>query len=705
MRRLRTLHLLSLPLLSSAAFFGLGGEWPDDINPSTFNGRTVPPLTALNGSHFDDKVKSGHWLVEFYSPYCSHCQAFAPTYKTLYEYYYTQEPVPQAEGSASGGDDDLNSFSRYYDFRFAKVDCVANADLCSIKDVKSFPTIRFYKDGAIMKEALGTKDLKFMSNGVEDVLESIRPGSRPQGGPVLPKVGATSAEAVPANAPVAATTTYGGRGDRTTVAATRLPVTGPHGTPNPFGKSTPLNAENFQRLVTNTRDPWFIKFYMPWCHHCQDMAPNWQGMARQMEGRLNVGEVNCEADRRLCKVAEIKGYPTIIFFRGEERLHYDGLRGLGDLITYANEAVSVCDGVKSVSEAEFDEMEKTEDVIFLYFYDHATTNEDFAALDRLPMSLVGHAKLVKTDDPVLAKRYKISTWPRLIVSRDSKQKTYPGLSPKDMRDKHRVVNWMKANWLPLVPELTAGNAREIMDHHFVVLGILNRDRPDELWSAKREIKNAAVEWITKEENAFRLELEDLRQAKQLRIEEAKDRGNDRAMRAANQIHINMNDIERPRVHFAWVDGVFWERWIKTTFGVNVVRDGEKVVVNDEDNKRYWDLTTFGNPIVPSRTSILETLPRIVANPPKLSPKSTTTALGHVWWVIRGQIYEHPIISACLSVVVVVAMFLWSRKIQVLPWRSLGGERGYGYFKVGMGEKGSSPMDGLLGVGGQQGKKD
>ena len=96
----------------------------------------------------------------------------------------------------------------------------------------------------------------------------------------------------------------------------------------------------------------------------------------------------------------------------------------------------------------------------------------------------------------------------------------------------------------------------------------------------------------------------------------------------------MDDIERKEVGFAWVDGVFWERWIKTTFGVAPVSiGGEKVVVNDEENKRYWDVTMTGNPIVPSRTSILETLPRIVANPPKIGPKSTTTALGHVWWVM------------------------------------------------------------------------
>ena len=149
----------------------------------------------------------------------------------------------------------------------------------------------------------------------------------------------------------------------------------------------------------------------------------------------------------------------------------------------------------------------------------------------------------------------------------------------------------------------------------------------------------------------------------------------------------MDDIARKEVGFAWVDGVFWERWIRTTFGISV-RDGEKVVVNDEDYKRYWDNTMTGNPIVPSRTSILETLPRIVANPPKISPKSTTTALGHVWWVLRGQMFEHPILFSVIALVL-IGLMVWSKRAM---WRS-DKAKGYGYFKVG--EKGG-PMDGLLG---------
>lgn len=433
----------------------------------------------------------------------------------------------------------------------------------------AWPTVTWFKDGKVMKKSVGVKSLPDMSKWLEEILESIRPGSRPASGPNLPKVDEHEAPAQPSIAPVASSTSRG---------LLKTP-TKAKPTANPSGTSVSLTGESFQKLVTTTQDPWFVKFYAPWCHHCQAMGPSWAEMAREMQGSLNIGEVNCDVEKHLCKDAKVKGYPTILFFKGGERVEYNGLRGLGDLITYAKKAVGAGSGIEDVDMKSFRKMEETEEVIFMYFYDHATTSEDFAALERLTLSLIGHGRLVKTNDPELFKQFKISTWPRLMVSRDSKPVYYPHIAPKDMRDYRQILNWMKTVWQPLVPELTASNAQEIMSNSIVVLGILSRARSDEFVIAKREMKNAAMEWIDREAHFRKLERQELRDAKQLRMEEARDRGDDRALSRARGTRIILDD--KPEVKFAWVDGVFWERWVKTTYGIDV-RDGEKVIISDED---------------------------------------------------------------------------------------------------------------------------
>lgn len=461
------------------------------------------------------------------------------------------------------------------------MDCIANADKCQALNVEAFPTFTLYHKGEKVESFTGKKSIEGLSKFIEDKLEQIKPGSRPQDGLQLPKPGDTKVDTVAApHKPKDKPEAKAEAPEEKVPSVMPKRPSGP--VPNPQGTSIPLTAESFQKLVTNSHVPWFIKFYTPWCSHCQAMAASWQQMARDMKGVLNVGEVNCETEQRLCKDARVGSFPTIYFFRGGERVEYHGLRGLGDLVNYARKAADVVgNGVQYVDAATFKEMEETEDVIFLYFFDKATTSEDFAALDRLTLSLVGRARLVKTDSDVLAQRFRISTWPRLLVSRNGKASYYSALAPKDMRDFRQVLSWMESVWLPIVPELTAENAREILDGKYVVLGILSRLRSDEFVQDKKELKNAALEWMEKQTKLFQLERQELRDAKELRIEEAEDRNDHRALRAAKNRQITIRESDKKQVVFAWVDGIFWDRWLRTTYGIDV-RNGERVIINDED---------------------------------------------------------------------------------------------------------------------------
>ena len=461
-----------------------------------------------------------------------------------------------------------------------------------------------YKNGEFAEKYSGEKSIEAFSHYVEEKLEQIKPGSRPREGPNLPKPGASnvdrSAQPEKTHAKDKDSAAGAAAGEKhndkaaalssstdTAMLSSETAKTGrtkeivkTEPAPNPQGTSIPLTAESFQKLVTTTQDSWFIKFYAPWCSHCQALAPTWAQMSKEMAGQLNIGEVNCDAEPRLCKDARVKAYPTIYFFRGGERVEYERLRGLGDLLSFTRKALD--SDVKYVDASAFKEMEETEEVIFVFFFDHATTSEDFQALDRLTLSLIGHAKIVKTDSALLAERFKISTWPRLLVSRDGRPSYYTALAPKDMRDFRRVLTWMQSVWLPIVPEMTASNALEILSGRFVVLGMLTRSRPDDFMQSKRELKNAALEWMDKQTQLFQLERQEMRDAKQLRIEEAEDRNDQRGLRQAKSRVIGIREEDfRKGVGFAWVDGVFWERWLRTTYGVDVSK-GERVIINDED---------------------------------------------------------------------------------------------------------------------------
>ncbi|KAK4130175.1 thioredoxin-like protein [Trichocladium antarcticum] len=694
------MRLLNLSLLFGVAASAVASP-VDEVEDGTpvatfFNGKQVPPMLELTPENWDkEKTASRFLMVKHYSPYCEHCIDFAPTFQTMYEFYYTSTP-----GGSAPKDVD---FTTFYDFRFGDINCIAYNDLCSAHNIRSWPSTVLYENGEPIVTFKGGKSMSLLSASVEETLERAKPGTRPTavelpepGDKSWPKIQQTStaapelaktseADATQPALPADAQAT----GQAVITYNPPVPkVTTPKSTPNPDGASVPLTAEKFRSQVTTTQDPWFIKFYAPWCHHCQAMAPGWEQLAKEMKGRLNIGEINCDAEPKLCKDTGIRGYPSIVFFSGGQRAEYNGLRGLGDFIQYADKAIDLASGVLDVDAKSFKALEQKEEVIFLYFYDHATTTEDFMAIDRLSLSLIGRAKLARTRDPQLYDRFKITTWPRLVASREGRPTYYTPLTPREMRDTRMLLDWMKSVWLPLVPELTASNAREIMDGKIVVLGILNREDQDSFQSAIREMKSAANEWADKQIQLFQLERQELRDGKQLRIEEAQDRNDERALRNAKNIRIDMRRSDRKEVTFAWVDGAFWQRWIRTTYGIDA-KDGERVIINDEDARRYWDQTSTGNPIVPSRTSILETINKVTANPPKIKPKLTISALEKIFFDIKVTFQDHPYLSAGCVLGIAFGCLSWFRgRIR----RTRGG-----HFKVEDAVKEhKAPMLGLVG---------
>lgn len=62
----------------------------------------------------------------------------------------------------------------------------------------------------------------------------------------------------------------------------------------------------------------------------------------------------------------------------------------------------------------------------------------------------------------------------------------------------------------------------------------------------------------------------------------------------------------------------------------------------------------------SRTSILETIPLVIANPPKLSPKSTVGSIESAFFFTRSFISDHPIIFVLLLIISVAAVTFLAR---------------------------------------------
>ena len=108
---------------------------------------------------------------------------------------------------------------------------------------------------------------------------------------------------------------------------------------NPDGEVLVLDRDLF--ISTLPKGPAFIKFFAPWCGHCKMLAPVWKQLARQMQNKLTIAEVNCDDNSALCKSQNIEGYPTLIYFDSNGvKSEYNGGRKIDQLKVFVEKAAA-----------------------------------------------------------------------------------------------------------------------------------------------------------------------------------------------------------------------------------------------------------------------------------------------------------------------------------------------------------------------------
>ncbi|KAL6074441.1 Protein disulfide-isomerase A6 [Balamuthia mandrillaris] len=83
------------------------------------------------------------------------------------------------------------------------------------------------------------------------------------------------------------------------------------------GRVEVLTSANFTEHVSD--GTWLVKFFVPWCGHCNAMAGSWRELAASAnEHGFRVAEVDCTAAEDVCALMSIEGYPTIFYFNGKK---------------------------------------------------------------------------------------------------------------------------------------------------------------------------------------------------------------------------------------------------------------------------------------------------------------------------------------------------------------------------------------------------
>ncbi|KAF8897127.1 thioredoxin-like protein [Infundibulicybe gibba] len=236
----------------------------------------------------------------------------------------------------------------------AQVDCTVYGDLCNANGVGGYPEMILFRDGKKVESYRGRRDLDLLTSYIES--HAIKPEAEKPQSPL-----------------------------------------------NIAGTVLELSESTFQ--ATLQQGPAFVKFFAPWCGHCKKLAPTWKQLAKHMQNKLIIGEVNCEDHKALCASQDVKGYPSLIYYsKNGVKSEYQNGRKLEQLKTFAEKASA--GGVHQLKTDELESHIADNDVIYLLLY----SSSDSQILDKIrhiAPALLGSPPIYISTSPTLQTRFSL----------------------------------------------------------------------------------------------------------------------------------------------------------------------------------------------------------------------------------------------------------------------------------------------------------
>jgi thioredoxin 2 len=76
-----------------------------------------------------------------------------------------------------------------------------------------------------------------------------------------------------------------------------------------------ISDESFDRVIADAAVPVIVDFYADWCGPCKIMAPIFDELAAQRQGKVLVAKLDTDRHPALSRRLGIRGIPTLIVFK------------------------------------------------------------------------------------------------------------------------------------------------------------------------------------------------------------------------------------------------------------------------------------------------------------------------------------------------------------------------------------------------------
>jgi len=200
-----------------------------------------------------------------------------------------------------------------------------------------------------------------------------------------------------------------------------------------------------------------VEFYAPWCGHCKALAPEYVKAAKSLKdsgSTIKLAKVDATEEPELAERFEVRGYPTLKFYRNGKPMDFTGGRTGEDIVTWLNKKTGPPAATVDTVDAAKTAIDK-QDVTVIGFFKDLTSDAAKAYLE-VAAENDDNVFLISSNDAVLSE-YKITKDTVTLFKKFDEGRTD---LTEDLTSK-TITEFVTANRLPLVTEFTQETAQKI----------------------------------------------------------------------------------------------------------------------------------------------------------------------------------------------------------------------------------------------------